>query len=81
MLLRNAHWILLVVCLLLIYIIYTANDESPGPKHGFLESSEDVHSMPADNEITETKTTQKYIRFVAIYICPHQKDINYHINI
>ena len=29
MILRNAHWILLIVCLLLIYIIYTANDEPP----------------------------------------------------
>ena len=29
MLLRNAHWILLVVCLLLVYVFYTASDESP----------------------------------------------------
>ena len=29
MLLRNAHWILLAVCLLLVYVFYTASDESP----------------------------------------------------
>ena len=29
MILRNAHWILLAVCLLLVYVFYTANDESP----------------------------------------------------
>ena len=29
MLLRNAHWILLVVCLLLVYVFYSASDESP----------------------------------------------------
>ena len=29
MLLRNAHWILLVVCLLLVYVFYSASDEPP----------------------------------------------------
>ena len=29
MLLKNAHWILLAVCVLLVYVFYTASDESP----------------------------------------------------
>ena len=29
MLLRNAHWILLAVCLLLVYVFYTASAEAP----------------------------------------------------
>lgn len=29
MLLRNAHWILLAVCVFLVYIIYSASDEQP----------------------------------------------------
>ena len=60
MLLRNAHWILLAVCLLLVYVFYTASDESPtgapnGVNDGTIEAGRSLtekQSLDDDNELT-----------------------------
>ena len=52
MLLRNAHWILLAVCLLLVYVFYTASDESPTgiPNSGSGKSKKDGLSPVFEGE-------------------------------
>jgi hypothetical protein len=52
MLLRNAHWILLAVCLLLVYVFYTSSDESPTG----VPNSNNGKSKESSRSLTESKS-------------------------